>query len=310
MSADKKRDVRVAAVVVTRNRKEELALNLEALYEQSLPISRIIVVDNDSSDGTLDYLKQQTAIHENLTIITMGKNTGGAGGFYEGMKRAIHEDAAYIWLMDDDGRPLNVHALADLVAHAQKVTETNSLIMLNSMVVSGEDSTSFLFAGGRDSVQEFMAIADEGVVSNHVSPFNGTLVSDALVRKIGFPNPDFFIKGDEFDYVRRARAANAHIATICSSLFYHPQVPRMNRKMFGKSRTCYVEAPWKEYYRTRNRTYLYKTESDYAKCLMYVIKRLMDILVLSDEKGEASKMVFRGFYDGLRGNMGQTVIPQ
>ena len=45
-------DERVTAVVVTWNRRELLAEALSAIQQQTVPPSRVIVVDNASDDGT------------------------------------------------------------------------------------------------------------------------------------------------------------------------------------------------------------------------------------------------------------------
>ncbi len=95
------------AVVVTYNRKELLIECLESLIEQSRTLDAILIIDNASTDGTpelllknryIDHLppmdlqepyeltsnKNQIPIH----YIRMHINTGGAGGFHEGLKRA------------------------------------------------------------------------------------------------------------------------------------------------------------------------------------------------------------------------------
>ena len=47
----------VVAVVVTFNRRELLVRCLEALAAQTRPAVRVVVVDNASTDGTLEHLE-------------------------------------------------------------------------------------------------------------------------------------------------------------------------------------------------------------------------------------------------------------
>ena len=73
---------KTAVVVVTRNRLELLKTCVAALRGQTRQPDEIIVVDNDSNDGTAEWLAAQ----KNLTVVRQ-QNTGGAGGFYEGSDR-------------------------------------------------------------------------------------------------------------------------------------------------------------------------------------------------------------------------------
>ena len=78
---------RVAAVVVTYNRKELLAQCIEALLGQQNAVCDILIVDNASTDGTGAYLAalNEPRVHSRST----GANLGGAGGFNFGMRWAV-----------------------------------------------------------------------------------------------------------------------------------------------------------------------------------------------------------------------------
>ena len=134
---------RIAVIMVTWNRKEMIARVLRDLAEQTYPPGEIdvVVTDNASTDGTLEYLEEQfsperivqnptTRAHKpdfrmpdktngpntlgfgSLTIIRNRANHGGCGGFNTGfafVERVL--DAAgsktrpdYVWLVDDDVR--------------------------------------------------------------------------------------------------------------------------------------------------------------------------------------------------------------
>ena len=75
----------VSAVVVTRNRRALLVECLAALATQSRPPDRIIVVDNASTDGTVELLKER---YPEVEVLVLASNQGGAGGFHEGIRAA------------------------------------------------------------------------------------------------------------------------------------------------------------------------------------------------------------------------------
>ena len=89
----------VAAVVVTYNRKELLRECIMALKNSSQP-SDIYIIDNNSTDGTKDYIKD---ILDDATVYKkLKKNVGGAGGFSAGMNHVVKKGYKYVWIMDDD----------------------------------------------------------------------------------------------------------------------------------------------------------------------------------------------------------------
>src|SRR3954447_20800232 len=85
---------RVSIVVITRNRRDELLTNLARLC--TLPGSPpVIVVDNASTDGTVD------AVHSRfpcVTVVRLPRNMGAAGR-NEGVRRATTPHVAFA---DDD----------------------------------------------------------------------------------------------------------------------------------------------------------------------------------------------------------------
>ena len=52
---------------------------------------------------------------------TLAENTGGAGGFHDGLAWAMERGADLVWLMDDDGLP-DPDCLGRLLEHARTST--------------------------------------------------------------------------------------------------------------------------------------------------------------------------------------------
>ena len=99
-------DKRVAAIVVTYNRKALLQECLEAIFSQTYPVRKVIIVDNASTDGTRDLLDQRGFLKDQRVLYKlMERNTGGAGGFCDGLKIARDMPFDWFWIMDDDTIP-------------------------------------------------------------------------------------------------------------------------------------------------------------------------------------------------------------
>ncbi|MGH3706150.1 MAG: glycosyltransferase, partial [Agromyces sp.] len=94
---------RVVAVVVAYNRRDLLVEVLEALAVQRHPLARVVVVDNASTDDSADVAR---AAGDLVDLVSLPRNTGGAGGFAAGMAVALdRHEPDWLWLMDDDTVP-------------------------------------------------------------------------------------------------------------------------------------------------------------------------------------------------------------
>lgn len=299
----------LAAVIVTYNRKELLGNNIRMLLKQTLAFDRVFIVDNCSTDGTYDYLVQQGWMNcEPFVYIKTASNIGGAGGFYTGTKAAYEAGADWIVLMDDDGAAADEHTFEILFDASQKLYVRNRKLFVNALVQQGE-LLSFKIAH-MYSVAEALAAAKDGILEGAANPFNGTLVSRELVDAIGYPNPDFFIKGDEVDYKQRAFDAGAYVATVVDSRYTHPRPDTHERTVLGKRVPFFVEAPWKEYYAARNFTYMYKQKGQYkAIAFELIFVKLLAIFSMKCQKKQTIKMLFKGYFDGWRNTLGATIKP-
>ena len=131
----------LTAVIVTYNRKELLSQNIEMLLKQTMTVDSIIIVDNCSSDGTYEYLKNCGWTTEPFLYLKTETNIGGAGGFYTGVKAAYEAGADWIVLMDDDGRMADEHTMEILYRAARKLYDENRgerKLFVNALVQKGE----------------------------------------------------------------------------------------------------------------------------------------------------------------------------
>ena len=299
----------IAAVVVTYNRKEMLCKNLDMLLFQMCKIDKICIIDNHSSDGTQSLIRKK--YEEYLDVIDyyyLEENIGGAGGFEYGCRVAYEKGYDYVWLMDDDGRPMNENTLFSLI-EVVKNLDTDEFI-LNSLVIQDTEKLSFGLDTHDEKIDAVKARAnDRGIYIGKINPFNGTLVSKDVFKKIGFPNGQFFIKGDEHDFMMRALHANVYIATVVDSEYYHPGEKNVIKRIMGKTIFINIETAWKEYYKMRNYTYMRKRDSGSVCCFKELLKYLF-ILIISSKAGfENFNMVVRGFVDGYKGKLGNSVKP-
>ena len=299
------------AVVVTYNRKDLLEKNIRMLLKQTYRFDKIIVVDNHSSDGTFEFLRQEGWTSGIFQYVDTQKNIGGAGGFCVGIKTAYEEGADWILLMDDDGCADDENTFQILMRYAEEMRLKNfgdRKLFINCLVQQN-DLLSFKL-GQMYTVEEAEKAQVDGVICNEANPFNGTLISRELVSAIGFPNKDFFIKGDEVDYKQRAFEAGTFICTVVAARYNHPRPETREKTVLGVKVPFIVEAPWKEYYTARNFTYMYKKKKQY-KAILFELIFVKTLAIFSSKRNIFKTMIMlcKGVKDGWFGRMGATVRP-
>ena len=250
------KEARVACVIVTYNRKVYLKRCLEAVERQIFQPQTVYIVDNASTDGTIDSVKEWGFYNCKRNGIVYKyvlnkKNEGGAGGFHLGMKTAF-EFAYYdgFWVMDDDGEP-DKECLKELV----KFLPNRDYIA--PMVLSDEDRNSCSFIPDKKYEDVCKQADSNGVIESWASPFNGILYSHKLIEKIGYPKKEMFIWGDEINYQIRAEKAGFCRMTNVKAIHYHPvdrQVSVCNEDTLNES-VSEVKADWKLYCLLRNQAY-------------------------------------------------------
>ncbi len=107
----------VYLIMLNYNGKHHLEYSLPSVMCTAYNNYRLIIVDNASSDGSLEYIKSNFPRAE---LIVNQKNRGWAGGNNDGIKYAIGKGAKYIVLINND---ILVHP--DWIKNAVGVAEQN-----------------------------------------------------------------------------------------------------------------------------------------------------------------------------------------
>ena len=180
---------KIAAVVVTFNRLELLKQCIENLRNQTHKLDEIFIINNSSTDGTLDWLNEQT----DLTVITQ-ENSGSAGGQFTGIKTAYEKGYDWIWCLDDDC-VAETKALENLLN-----INPDSNIVLNSTVLSNESAIDgkmafAIYDKNRDILYRNSNECEDLLIPS-ANFFNGTLISRNIIEQIGLPLKKMFIMGE------------------------------------------------------------------------------------------------------------------
>lgn len=208
----------IVAVVVTYNRKNLLLKCLESLSHQTRPIDGLILVDNASTDGTPDLLLQTGVLntlpleHSSFPqefssqpsimggiptiVIRMNENTGGAGGFHEGVKRAYQEGADWIWIMDDDIEA-NASCLEGLLSFSDISRCIHPRKYFNNRVEHDWEGYYDMRTGKRIFQANPSFKKGFAFCTINTGCFEGMLVHRSIIDAIGYPDKRFFIGMDD-----------------------------------------------------------------------------------------------------------------
>jgi GT2 family glycosyltransferase len=197
---------RVVAVVVTWNRVDLLREALDAVRGQTLAPQAVVVVDNASTDGTAELLG--STYGDGLDVVTLTRNTGGAGGFAVGLEQALTHEPDLVWLLDDDTVPTPTAAV-ELVRAWQLHTgdpagRRPALLASRVVWTDGREhpmNTPRPRPGA--SRRERAAAAAVGAVPIRSASFVSVMCDARAVRERGFPVADYFLWNDDFEFTTR-----------------------------------------------------------------------------------------------------------
>lgn len=198
---------KIVALVVTYNRKDLLIECINALLNQKQALDNIVVIDNNSTDGTEKLFKEVGIFNQNNIIFKqLEENLGGAGGFHEGIKY-IHENFDYnwIWLMDDD-----TIAYEESLSSLEKDLKTlkNERISFLASSVYGPENEPMNVPDistekSENGYSDWYRYLEEGLVSIKLATFVSLLISRDAIECVGYPVKSYFIWGDDTEYTLR-----------------------------------------------------------------------------------------------------------
>jgi GT2 family glycosyltransferase len=135
----------VGIVILNWNKREDLLRCLAAVKAQTVTPKRVLVVDNGSTDGSVEAVRSAWPDTE---LLVHEHNLGGTAGFNSGLRKLLEDDSLqYIHLLDNDAF-LEPDALSALVRHLEANPET------------GLAGSKLLVQGSKNRLQEFGAQID------------------------------------------------------------------------------------------------------------------------------------------------------
>lgn len=236
----------VAIIVLNWNGLNDTLECLESLSHLDYPFYEVIVVDNDSTDGSVPAIRARCP---DVVIIETGENLGYTGGNNVGIRYALECGADYVLLLNNDTvvEPAFLRLLVD-------AAEAEPAVGIAGPTIYYHERPDVIWSAGgaidwqRGSTR--MVGLDEqdggqfGQVPRTVDFVTGCamLVGRAVLEQAGLLDERFFAYYEETEWCVRATRAGFQIVHVPPAHIWHKISP-----------AAQADSPLVHYYMTRNR---------------------------------------------------------
>jgi len=273
--------------MVTYNRLETLKTALSHILAQMVKPAAIIIVDNNSTDGTQEYLA--SVEDETVKPVFLKENEGPAGGIHAGMKYGLQlqQPFDYFWILDDDTFYAS-NALSDLI----DTVEGSGFDML------GLQGANFKL-GKKIAVDPAKRLQPADYVM-----IDGAIIKTGAIQKVGPVSELFFMMCEDEEYCMRLKKHGYKIGVLKNGAD--------ERLYLGGGGRFTRSTLWRGYYSARNHLLILKQYFSFPNLLSYIIfqsKYLIVAAVLAPDRFKRVKFRLLGIWHGIRGMGGRTLDP-
>lgn len=215
---------KVYAITLSYNRKEDTIECIESLKKMKYPNFKILVVENGSTDDSLQAIKNQ---FPDISVIEIKNNVGYARGFNTGLKYAYENGAEYFLILNND-TVVDPYVLNALV----RVAERDDSVGFVSGKVYFYDQPEKLQTVGRRSHPILLVHELVGREEHDHGQYDEMKEYDflddifLLVRKRAYEDtggydPNFFLYYEETDWCARVRRAGYKLVYTPEAKIWH-----------------------------------------------------------------------------------------
>jgi len=224
-------DTKVAVVVPNWNGASVLKACLDSLLAQSLK-ARIIVVDNGSTDGSLELLEKYPSVE----VIKHSKNLGFTGGVNPGFKRAIELKLRYVAAFNNDAvadRDWLKSLVKTLDKHTKVGIVTSKILTMDGKKIdsTGDYLTTWGLPYPRGRGETDLTKYDKDTEIFGASG-GASLYRVSMLESIGLFDDDFFAYYEDVDLSFRAQLAGWKVRYEPTAVAYH-QISATSGKIKG-----------------------------------------------------------------------------
>ena len=211
---------RTFVIIVTYNGMQWIDTCLKSIVNSSTKLD-IIVIDNNSSDGTVSYIKKQ---YPEVIVLEQETNLGFGKANNLGMSYALNNNCDYVFLLNQDAY-LEVDSIGRMIEVHKENSEYG---ILSPIHLNGEDNKldkNFSNYLRYDSNNYFYHDAiKQQLNSVYPVPFVNAaawLLPVSTLKRIGGFDPIFFHYGEDDNYCQRVLFHSLKTGVVTNALIRH-----------------------------------------------------------------------------------------
>lgn len=207
----------VYVIVVTFNGRRWLDACLESLSRTNYDNFKVVVVDNNSSDDSVDFIR---TTFPDVELIVSDDNYGFCEGNNTGIASALEANADYVVLLNND-----THVEEDWLAEITAVGEKNAnvgILGAVQLIYDGNDFNSWTTSVAKNHLAELnnLNTARPWIPMRWVEG-SCFAIKRKVIEEVGLLDPIYFMYYEEIDYCRRSAAHRYSTALVPRSRFHH-----------------------------------------------------------------------------------------
>lgn len=191
-----KKDITIGAIIVSHNGLEHLKTCIAGVKAQSIKVTEILVVNNGSTDGTKEWLENESGI----SFINQ-ENLGSSGGQFSGMVYYYKKGFDYTWSLDHDIIPKE-NTLEKLLEYAGEINYNFGF--LTSCMLDKDGNIAWSNIPELEKPLPILtAVLNKKPLPVLSASFGSLLLPVPVLGEVGLPCKIFFIWGDDAEFTLR-----------------------------------------------------------------------------------------------------------
>ena len=212
-------DTKLSIIIPNFNGKKFLKTCLDSIEKQNYLFYDVIIIDNASSDGSVEYIKEN---YPKLTLIQNKKNLGFAAAVNQGIKISSSQ---YIFLLNND-----VELEPDCILNLLKCVEKDeNIFAVSSKMIQCNNKGKMDDAGDEYTILGWTRKVGDGKSPDLYTAERETfsacagaaIYKKSILDKIGYFDENFFAYMEDVDISYRARIWGYKCVYCPDAVVYH-----------------------------------------------------------------------------------------
>jgi GT2 family glycosyltransferase len=239
----------VYIIVLTHNHSQDTLAALDSLAAMTYPNCQLLVVDNHSTDGTLDLVK---SAHPRVETLANEENVGFAAGVNIGISHAVQQDADLVLLVNND-----VIVSPDMLTRL--VASIGEGVAVAAPLIYYMDDPQRIWSAG--FIKQPILLEARGGMRGKIDPGRwpasrsidyvlgcAMLIDCAALRQVGQFDERFFFYYEDLDFSLRVKKAGYDLVMVPEARMWH--------KGAGSAG---METPFRAYHMARGSVIFFRT---------------------------------------------------